>query len=85
MRKREAEALASSKPVFLSKKQREELALTRRQVCPSAFLLPSLSLFWIECRRPRFGEFVWDVWCVPDRAVSSLRCVAARLPLQLKD
>lgn len=40
VRKREAEALASSKPVFLSKKQREELALKRRQVRPSNFLLP---------------------------------------------
>lgn len=34
VKKREAEALAASKPVFLSKKQREELALKRRQVCP---------------------------------------------------
>jgi hypothetical protein len=33
VKKREAEALAASKPVFLSKKQREELALKRRQVC----------------------------------------------------
>lgn len=32
VKKREAEALAASKPVFLSKKQREELALKRRQV-----------------------------------------------------
>ena len=31
MRKRQAEALAASKPVFLTKKQREELALKKRQ------------------------------------------------------
>lgn len=32
VRRREAAALAASKPVFLSKKQREEQALKRRQV-----------------------------------------------------
>ncbi len=32
MKKREAEALAASKPVFLTKKQRETLALKRREV-----------------------------------------------------
>ena len=31
MKKRQAEALAASKPVFLTKKQREELALKKRQ------------------------------------------------------
>lgn len=47
MKKREAEALAASKPVFLTKKQRETLALKRREVSfmsatfASSFLLSS--------------------------------------------
>jgi hypothetical protein len=43
VKKREAEALAASKPVFLSKKQREELALKRRQVRQTICQLTSMT------------------------------------------
>lgn len=43
MKKREAEAVAASKPVFLSKKQREELALKRRQVRQAICQLTSMT------------------------------------------
>ena len=57
VKKREAEALAASKPVFLSKKQREELALKRRQVrtlfdeLDRRFMAPQHVLFGHECTR----------------------------------